>query len=168
MSLQEMVLGLIDSYGLLGVFLAAVIANATIFLPIPMDIAIFAIAGLSTSLVFIVAVGIVAGIGAGIGESVAYALGLLGISTAERFSGRKITGIEEIQFKLSEKGMLFVFLAAMTPFPFDIIGIIAGIVRYNWAKFFIAVVLGRAIRYEIVAFAGFFGVEMVKKLFAIG
>ncbi len=168
MGVEEIVSGLIGAYGLPGVFVAAIIANATIFLPLPMDIAIFAIAALSKSLSFVIALGIVAGIGAAIGEMVAYFLGFLGITTAEKFMKKKIIGIEDIQLKLEDKGMPFIIAAAATPFPFDFVGIVAGLVRYNWAKFFFSVLIGRTIRYEIVAIAGFLGVETVKKFFAAG
>ena len=168
MGLEEFVSALVENYGLLGIFVASVIVNATIFFTIPIDFILFAVAALSTSLSFVVLAGLVAGIGAGIGEMVGYALGLFGISSAEKFLKKKITGIEEIQLKISKKGMLFVFITALTPFPFDFVGIVSGLIRYNWVKFFIAVTAGRTIRYEIIALAGFFGVETVKKIFSIG
>lgn len=64
--------------------------------------------------------------------------------------------------------MVFVFITAATPFPFDFIGIVAGLIRYNAAKFFVALSFGRLLRYELIAFAGFFGIEAIKKFFAIG
>lgn len=89
MALEELISGLVSEYGLFGVFIASIIANATIFLPLPMAIIVFAIASLSNDIVFVVILGLVAGLGSAIGEMTGYLLGLLGISTAEKFMKKK-------------------------------------------------------------------------------
>ena len=63
---------LVDSYGYIGVFLASLIGNATIILPLPTLFVIF-VAGSILSPFW---VGIAGGIGAAIGEMTAYLLGL--------------------------------------------------------------------------------------------
>jgi membrane protein YqaA with SNARE-associated domain len=156
---------LVSVYGLPGIFIAAIIANASIFLPLPMDVIVFGLAGFSENILFALLLGLVAGVGAGIGEMSAYLLGRLGISTVERITNKKITHIEEYQYKLRRKGMVFIFLASVTPFPFDLIGIIAGLIRYDWRKFFIAGVLGKIVRYEIFVIAGFYGIQAVRTYF---
>jgi len=165
MGLQELISGLITNYGLVGIFIASVIANATLFFTLPIDFIIFTAAALSTSVAFVVMAGALAGIGAGIGEMVGYLLGLFGISSAEKFIKRKIIGLEEIQYKIADKGMVFVFFAALIPFPFDFVGIVSGLIRFNWVKFFIAVTLGRMARYEIIGLAAFYGVGTIKNFF---
>lgn len=163
MTLENFAVQFFSAYGLFGMFLAAVIANATIFFPLPMDPLVVIVAASSSSIFFVLGLGFVVGFGAAIGEMVGYALGLLGISTVERFTKKKLSGIEEIQRRLHNKGMLFVFFAAFVPFPFDLVGIVAGLVRFNWAKFFAAAALGKILRYELLSLAGFFGIQAIKQ-----
>ncbi|MCR4369380.1 MAG: VTT domain-containing protein, partial [archaeon] len=73
--------------------------------------------------------------------------------------------VKEIQGLLGSKGMIFVFFGAMTPFPFDIIGIAAGLVKYDPKKFFVAALLGKVTRYIILGVAGFYGLEILQNFF---
>jgi membrane protein YqaA with SNARE-associated domain len=165
MAIEQFFMSWFATYGLLGIFIAALIANASIIFPVPMDIIVFGVAGLSDSLGYALLLGFFAGIGAGIGEMSAYILGVLGISTAERVMKKPLSNIEEYQEKLRKKGMVFVFIASLTPIPFDLVGIIAGLIRYDWRKFLIAGILGKLVRYELIALAGFYGLQLVRTYF---
>ncbi len=153
---------LATGYGLVGVFIASIIANATVLLPLPIDLLVIVINAQSDSLAAVVILSAVVGIGAAIGELSAYFAGLLGVETAERFREKEFTQIKEVREKLEAKGMVFVFLMAMVPFPFDIIGITAGFIRYNLRNFFIAALFGKTIRYIALGVAAYYGFAAIK------
>ena len=63
--------------------------------------------------------------------------------------------------------MLIIALGSMTPFPFDLIGIAAGLMKYDPRKFFVAAMVGKWVRYILIAFAGSFGIAIIKSWFLI-
>ncbi|HLC93116.1 MAG TPA: VTT domain-containing protein, partial [archaeon] len=149
-------------YGLLGIFIASIIANATVFLPLPIDLLVIAINAQSDSLLNVIILCSVVGVGAGIGEMSAYIAGLLGVETAEKIREKEFTQIKEIRGKLEQKGMAFIFMMALVPFPFDIIGVTAGFIKYNPKKFFIAALLGKTFRYIALGVAAYYGFAALK------
>ena len=142
----------LQGYGYLGAFLASVVSNATIVLPAP---GIIVILFLGTVLPPVL-VGLAAGIGAGIGEMTAYMAG---------FSGRGLVENRRLYDRLVEWlnkwGVLTVFVFALTPLPFDPLGIVAGVLRFPFWKFFLACWLGKTIQNIIVAYAGLYGWKLV-------
>ncbi len=160
--------GLHPALVLLGLFVAAIVANATIFLPLPIDGLVILLASFEPvtkgSILFVVLLGISAGLGAAIGELSGYLVGLVGASAAEKFTKKKLASVEDIHFKLRQYGMPFIFFTALIPFPFDLVGIVAGLIRYNRAKFFVATAAGKTLRYIIEALASFFGVPIILKI----
>ncbi len=149
-------------YGLFGLFIASLIANATVLLPMPIDIVVLALNAQSSSLTEVIFVAIAVGAGAGIGEMTAYIAGLLGVETAEKMKHTEFTRIKEIRGKIERLGMRFIFLIAIIPFPFDIIGVTAGFIRYNPKKFFIAALAGKTCRYTILGLAAYYGFAFLK------
>ncbi|MCR4336009.1 MAG: VTT domain-containing protein [archaeon] len=158
---------LILGYGLVGLLIAAMIANASIFLPVPIDLVIFALSAESANYFDVVVISIVAGIGAAIGEMTAYIMGLLGVKTAEKAKHKEFLQMGKVREKLGTKGMVFIFLGAMTPFPFDLIGIVAGLIKYDVKKFFVAALAGKILRYLIIGAAAYYGLSFAKDLFFI-
>ena len=158
---------LVAGYGLVGILVAALVANASIFLPVPIDIVIFALGANALDFQELVVISIVAGIGAGIGEMSAYLFGLLGIRTAEKAKHKEFSKINVIEEKLGKKGMVFVFFGALTPFPFDIIGIVAGVIKYDPKKFLVAAIAGKIVRYFLISLAAYYGFAAVKAFFFI-
>lgn len=164
----------VKTYGLLGLFIGSIIANATIVLPIPFDILILLIGAnpifigiAGSNIVIPLIVGIIAGIGSAIGEMTAYILGLMGVKSAEKLKQREFANIERARKKIRDWGMLFIFLGAFTPFPFDIVGIAAGLLKYNLYKFFAATLAGKLLRCVLIAYAGFFGIEIIKQFYLL-
>lgn len=155
---------LAQGYGLFGLFLAAAIANATVFLPMPIDIVILALNAQSSSLLEVIVLGIVVGSGAAIGEMTAYIAGLLGVQTAEKIKESEFVQIRKIREKIEHMGMWFIFLAALIPFPFDIIGITAGFIKYNPRKFFVAALFGKIGRFILLGLAAYYGFAAIKDL----
>jgi len=146
----------LKGYGYAGAFLVSLIASATIILPAP---GIFIILALGSTLPPVL-VGLTAGIGAGIGEMTAYMAG---------FSGRGLIENRRLYDRLvgwlNKWGVLAIFIFALTPLPFDPLGIVAGILRFPIWKFFIACWLGKTIQSIIIAYAGLYGWELVLPYF---
>ncbi len=139
-----------ESYGYLGSFLICLVTNATVILPFPGIVVLFAL-GAAFNPCFI---GLAAGIGGTIGEMTAYLLGYSGrgVVVNRRFYDRSVQWLEKW-------GVLTVFVFALTPLPFDVLGIAAGLLRFPLWKFFIACWLGKTILYIGMAFAGAWGWE---------
>ena len=165
MDLMPMIDFLFTQYGLLGLFIASIIGNATVLFPLPIDIFVIGYGALAQDAVQVLVVGIVGGTGAAIGEMSAYILGYLGMRGFESVKNRSVVSIEEIRERLRYKGMWIIFLGALIPFSFDVIGLAAGLIKYSPRRFFVAALAGKIIRYCIIAFAGFYGMQAVRAWF---
>jgi len=136
----------LESYGYLGAFLVSLVSNATIVLPIPGIIVILAL----SSVLPAVLLGLTAGAGAAIGELTSYMAG---------FSGQGLMGgrrelYDKLVMWLRKWGAIVVFIFALTPLPFDLIGIVAGALRFPLWKFLLACWLGKTIFYILAALFG--------------
>jgi membrane protein YqaA with SNARE-associated domain len=167
MSLEQALTHLVLNYGLIGLLLASIIANATLFLVVPIDLLIFLIAPISKEFFNPLIISIVAGLGAAIGELTSYILGLGGRKAIEKKFSKRLEHLNELKKRIKHSGMLFIFLGALTPFPFDLIGIVAGLIHYDLKKFFIASFAGKTTRYTIIAFTSIIGTEIALKFFGI-
>ncbi|HLC79313.1 MAG TPA: VTT domain-containing protein [archaeon] len=159
----SLVKDLAQGYGWFGLFVASIIANATVFLPMPIDLVVLAINAQSASLTEVIFLAVVVGSGAAIGEMSAYVAGLLGVKTAEQIKEKEFDKIKEVRRRIESAGMGFIFLIAIIPFPFDIIGITAGFIKYNPQKFFIAALAGKICRYIILGIAAYYGFAYIKE-----
>ncbi len=134
-------------YGYPGVFLISLIGNATLLLPAPSYAVVFAVGGALDP----VAVGIVAGLGAALGELTGYLAGV---------GGRVVVEERALYHRLEKRmhsrgGVLVIFLLALVPNPaFDIGGIVAGTLRMPVWQFVLAAWAGKSIRFILVAFSG--------------
>jgi membrane protein YqaA with SNARE-associated domain len=155
----EFFYGLVYTFGYFGVFLAAFLGSATIILPTPALFVVFFAGAILNPLL----VGIIAGFGAAIGELIGYGIG---------FGGKKLYGEKKIQKQWLKKGIkwfnmyggfILTFIFAATPLPDDIIGIIAGFLKYNIKKYFIACLLGKILLTTAISYAGYYGIN-----FALG
>ena len=129
------------------------IVNISIFFPVPPDILI-AILILNDPSNFLI-IGTVATIGSVLGGMVGYYLGYIGEKAIleKTFSKRKI----ERMHKLFDKhGALAVFISGVTPLPYKIFTIGAGVFYINFKKFIIASTLGRGIRFFAVAISVYY------------
>ncbi len=151
-----MVLGflleLVKTFGYLGIFIVSVISTSTIFLPFPLYSIDFFVAGLGLNPAL---TGVSAGLGSAIGEFTGYLLGAGGkyvldrrIDVSKKY--KKLTGL------FHRYGFWVILAAAALPFPFDIVGILAGAGRYDIKKFFVATFIGKTIKNLLIAYAGFF------------
>ena len=135
-----------EQYGYVGIFLVALLANATVLIPAP-GIAIITAMG---SVFNPLGVGLAAGTGGAIGELSGYLAG---------FSGQAI--IEHIQVYnrikpwIEKYGGWAILVLSAIPNPFfDAAGIAAGIVKMPLRTFLLSVWIGQIIKMTIFAFAG--------------
>ncbi len=137
----------LKSHGYLGVFLFSLVGNAGVILAapvLPLLSAIGAVIYPVTGLFGLVLVGLVGAAGAGIGEMVGYFLG---------YSGRRVIGKSRLYLRLvrwmERWGIVAVFTLSMAPIFFDLVGVIAGVLRVPLWKFVLACWFGRAILYVV-------------------
>lgn len=136
-------------YGYPGIFLLSMLAYATVFLPAPGILFVFAMGAVFHP----VGVAIAAGLGAAFGEFSGYLAGFSGQAVIER-----VKAYESILIwlrthpGLSSLGILF--LAAIPNPFFDLAGIAAGTLKIHPGRFLIFCALGNIIKMLIFAYAG--------------
>ncbi|MDD4250976.1 MAG: VTT domain-containing protein [Candidatus ainarchaeum sp.] len=153
---------------LLGLFFSSIIANASLFLPLPIDLLIIPLAtidffGLGIFTPFLL--GLVVGLGASIGEFSGYFVGLAGVKSFESMKKQEVEKLKLLKDKLEIVGIPLIAFFAFTPLPFDLIGVAAGLAKYSKKKFFVGCLIGKVPRYLILAYAGYFGISFLIHLF---
>ncbi len=142
----------LEEYGYLGAFLISLVANATIIMPMPGQVLLFALGASFNPLL----VGLASGFGGALGEITGYAAG---------FSGRGVLQNSQTYLNavgwLEKWGMAVIFLFTVTPLPVDVVGIAAGALRYPLWKFLLVCFLGKAILYTGMAYIGAWGWDAV-------
>jgi len=133
------------AYG--GAFLISLIGNATIIFPgavlvilSNLGIVLYSSTGLAGPII----VGLAGGVAAAIGETTGY---IAGYSGREVVVGRKMYG--QIEGWVRKWGSLAIFVFSLVPFMFDLVGIVAGVLRFPFWKFIIFCGLGRTILYVV-------------------
>jgi uncharacterized membrane protein YdjX (TVP38/TMEM64 family) len=136
-------------YGYVGVFLVTLIANATVFIPVPGVMVVFAMGAVFQP--FITAV--VAGLGAATGELSGYLLGFSGQGLAERSPryDRLYTWMEQHK-QLS--GLAILALAAIPNPFFDMAGIAAGALKMPVLYFWLYCAAGSVLKMLFFAYFG--------------
>lgn len=164
--LQDFLLGIISSFGVIGIFFVSLISNATILFVIPIDLIVLIIG--ASNLFHPIVIALAAGIGAGIGEMSSYVLGMGGRKAFEKITKKSVFSIDSIAKRLESKwSFLFIIIASLTPIPLDLVGIAAGSTKYNWKIFFLGAMIGKIIRYSLVAYAGLLGSQMIIGYFGL-
>lgn len=158
------------SAGPIGLFFAAILANASIVFPIPIDVALIPIStidffglGVLTPLIL----GIIVGTGASIGELTGYLLGRGGGNVLKRFAKLQADKIISFEEKIRKKGFVFILIFAFFPLGFDFVGIAAGLIRYPVKKFWFACFLGKVPRYILISYAGYFALPFLIHFFGV-
>ncbi|KUK46030.1 MAG: putative membrane protein [Anaerolinea thermophila] len=136
----------LKGYGYPGIFLFSILANATIFVPVPGVMFTSAMGAVFNPLF----VSIAAGAGAALGELSGYLAGFSGqavVEGSERYQ-RVVRWMEKY-------GDIIILLLAFIPNPlFDLAGIIAGILKMPIWKFLIYCVIGKILKMMMFAYAG--------------
>ena len=141
-------------FGYLGAFLLPLIANATVFVPIPGVMVIFAMGSLFNP--FLIAV--LGGLGAATGELTGYLVGFSGRGLAE-----KVKYYDDIVIWMGKNpsySYLLITVMAVIPNPFfDAAGIAAGTLKMPVWNFYIFCALGSIIKMLAFAYAGSLGIK---------
>lgn len=139
-----------SSLGYLGLFVVNFISSATFFVSAPAFLTVITGGNLYSPVV----VAIVASLGACLGDMLGFAFGHSGRRLAKKKLDRHKT-VKFLEKHFHKHGVLIIFLLAIIPNPFfDAIGVLAGVVNYPPLKFFIIMLVGRFIRYWVLAQAG--------------
>ena len=153
----------LKNYVYLGAFLVSVLGNATIILPGAVLVILTEIGVVLypvTGPVGPIMVGLVGGGGAAIGEITGYLAG---------FSGRGIVGKVKTYDRLvawvEKWGAVAIFFFSMVPLVFDLVGIVAGVLRVPLWKFLLACWLGRTILYVGIILGAAWGWKTVLPYF---
>jgi len=134
-------------YGYPGVFLASLLANATIALPVP---------GVAVTIGTAMAlphewwlVALVGAVGEALGESTAYMAGYGGSAVIEH---RQM--FQRVHGWMDRHGMMAIFAFSVVPNPFvDLAGLAAGASKYSFYKFMLACWLGKSVKTLIICWA---------------
>jgi uncharacterized membrane protein YdjX (TVP38/TMEM64 family) len=147
----------LKAYGYPGIFLFSILANATIFVPVPGVMFTSAMGAVFNPLF----VSIAAGAGAALGELSGYMAGFSGqpvVEGSERYQ-RVVRWMEKY-------GDVTILVLAFIPNPlFDLAGIIAGILKMPIWKFLIYCVIGKILKMMIFAYAGNWVMMTIERIF---
>lgn len=145
----------LGNWGYLGAFLIGLIGNATVVLPMPSLVLLFALGATFNPAL----IGLAGATGGTIGELSGYLLGYSG--TAFIRNTRLYLRAEGWMKKL---GSVAIFLFALVPFlHFDLAGIAAGVLRFPVWKFLLACWLGKTILYIGLAYASQWGWDVIQR-----
>jgi uncharacterized membrane protein YdjX (TVP38/TMEM64 family) len=142
-----------QALGYPGIFLVALIANATILLPAPGAALVAAVGAIFNPL----GVGLAAGTGGAIGELSGYLAGFSGQAVIER------TDVyAKIKPWVDKYGGWAILVLSAIPNPlFDVAGIAAGIAKMPFWTFFVFVWIGQIIKMTIFAYAGRYSIDLL-------
>jgi len=145
------------AYGYPGIFLVALLANATVFLPAPGVAVVFAMGNIFHPL----GVALAAGTGGALGELSGYLAGFSGQAVIEN------TDIyERIHTWVVRYGIWTILVLSAIPNPFfDIAGVAAGIAKMSLRRFLIACWIGQLIKMALFAYAGYYSLDWLMNNF---
>lgn len=140
-------------YGYPGIFLVALLTNATIFIPAPGLAVVFFMGGILHPL----GVAVAAGTGGALGELSGYLTGFSGQAIIER--GHVYARIGPWIDKYGG-WIILVFAAIPNPF-FDLAGIAAGASKMPLGQFFLFCWIGQIIKMSLFAYAGAYSINWI-------
>lgn len=141
--------GELAKYGYPGIFLLSILANATVLLPAPGILFVFAMGAVFNPL----GVALAAGAGAAIGELSGYLAGFGGSAVVERAG--MYENIRNWMQTHPHLSYLAIFLLAFVPNPlFDLAGIAAGTLRMPVIRFLFFCWIGKTLKMMLFAYAG--------------
>lgn len=136
----------IKSFGYIGIFIISIISNATVLIPAPGLLIVFSLGARFNPLL----VGIVAGLGAAIGELSGYMLGYSGQALMENRQA-----YDQMMLWMKKNGPFTIMLLALVPNPlFDLTGITAGILRMPIYSFLFWTSIGKIVKMSLISFSG--------------
>ena len=145
-----------EQLGYAGAFLVMLVGNATVILPAPGLILVFAMGHTYDPLLL----GLAAGAGAALGELVGYFAGFSGSGYI------KTTALyRRVERWVEHRGPVVITVLAAIPSPvFDLAGLAAGALGMRWPKFLMAAWIGKTVQAIAIAFAGSLSIGWVEQL----
>jgi len=148
------------SYGLPGIFLFSVLANATVILPAPGWALTFAMGGVLHP----GAVALAAGAGAALGELTGYLAGY----TGQTIVPHSPTYVALEQWTRRYGGPAILALALIPNPFFDIAGATAGVLRMPLGMFLLWTWIGKTVKMLVIAYAGSASVDWIETYLGLG
>jgi undecaprenyl-diphosphatase len=140
--------GLVQDYGLLGLFIAMAIGSS----PIPIPVEIFALTALSLG-ASPIPTALFATTGATFGGLISYYVGK-GVVSFTKLKERYKDQMKHAGDWLDKHGTFAVFIFALVPLPYDAIALSAGGIGMKKRKFVTATFAGRLLRYLFLVAVG--------------
>jgi len=145
------------AYGYPGIFLVALMANATVFLPAPGVAVVFAMGNIFNPL----GVALAAGTGGALGELSGYLAGFSGQVVIENTNA-----YDRIRPWVAKYGGWAILVLSAVPNPvFDVAGVAAGIVKMSLQRFLVACWIGQIIKMALFAYAGYYSLDWLMNNF---
>lgn len=146
----------VQKHGYVGVFVLMLVSGMTIFFPLPSE----AVLAVAPNLMELEAIGdisklgLVASLGAALGELTAYFAGLWGRTViADKYKNT----YNKVEGWMRKYGGPAIFAFSFTPLPFDLVGIVAGSIRFPIWKFLFYCWVGRLARALLIVHLGKIG-----------
>ena len=150
----------IAALGYIGAFLVMLLSNATLILPAPGLVFVFALGASLNPLL----VGLCAAAGAALGELTGYITGFSGVTVLE-----KTTVLKRLTMWMDAHGSWTVFILSIVPNPFfDVAGFLAGTGRMSVWRFLGVSFAGKLIQATLVSLAGAYSIESVEQWLSHG
>ena len=108
-------------------------------------------------------VAVFSAVGSTIGETIGYVLGLGGKELLGKKYSKELKKINKIFEKFGS--FWWIIITVATPLPTDIAGIFCGMIRYDFKKFLVAVLIGKLISSLIIAYTGYYMIDWVLGFF---
>lgn len=145
------------AYGYPGIFLVALMANATVFLPAPGVAVVFAMGSIFNPL----GVALAAGTGGALGELSGFLAGFSGQAVVER------TDVyDRIHPWIEKYGGWTILVLSAIPNPFfDIAGVAAGMAKMKISRFLLFCWIGQIIKMAIFAYAGAYSIDWIASFY---
>lgn len=147
-------LGDLKHFAYAGAFVAMLIGNATVILPVPGLIIVYLLGSELNPLLL----GLSAGPGAALGEMTAYFAGYGGSALIDNM---KV--YQQVKKWMERYGIVVITIMAAIPNPvFDMAGIVAGSLKLKWWQFLLAATVGKIIQCILIALAGSLSIGWVR------
>ncbi len=148
----------LSGLGLAGVFTVNLLGSGTFVLPVPGVLATFVAGKFYPPLL----VGLASAAGSTLGELTGFLAGMGAEPAVER-----IPLLRRVERWMQDRGGLVIFLFALVPNPFfDFIGFAAGSMDYPLRRFLVFCSLGKAAKFLVIAYAGYYGIEAAIRYFS--
>ena len=139
------------AYGYPGIFLVALLANATVFLPAPGVAVVFAMGSIFNP----IGVALAAGTGGALGELSGYLAGFSGGAVVENTQA-----YERINPWVQKYGPWTILVLSAIPNPFfDVAGVAAGMAKMPLSRFLLATFGGQLVKMAMFAYAGYYSLD---------